>query len=60
VEIISKTSKGGRSLFLSFRSAFLTKTKECIPTREVTIRTDDRMWFDSNLRRVSLKSVFKN
>jgi hypothetical protein len=38
---------------LKFADAFLTIAKECIPTREVTIRTDDKMWFDSNLHRKS-------
>jgi hypothetical protein len=37
----------------NFTDALLTIAKECIPTREVTIRTDDKMWFDSNLRRES-------
>jgi hypothetical protein len=37
----------------NFTDAFLTIAKECIPTREVTIRTDDKMWFDSNLHRES-------
>jgi hypothetical protein len=37
----------------NFTDAFLTIAKECIPTRVVTIRTDDKMWFDSNLRRES-------
>ena len=37
----------------NFTNVFLTITKECIPTREVTIRTDDNIWFDSNLRRKS-------
>jgi hypothetical protein len=37
----------------NFTDAFLTIVKECIPTREVTIRTEDKMWFDSNLRRES-------
>ena len=39
--------------FLRPLNTFLTIAKECIPTREVTIRTDDKMWFDSNLRRES-------
>jgi hypothetical protein len=47
----------------NFTDAFLTIAKECIPTREVTIRTDDKMWFDSNLcresrRRDRLRKVF--
>jgi hypothetical protein len=33
--------------------AFLTIAKECIPTREVTIRTEVKMWLDSNFRRES-------
>jgi hypothetical protein len=37
----------------NFTNVFLTIAKECIPTREVTIRTDDKMWFDSSLRRES-------
>jgi hypothetical protein len=37
----------------NFTNVFLTITKECIPTREVTIRADDNIWFDSNLRRKS-------
>jgi hypothetical protein len=37
----------------NFTNVFLTIAKECIPTREVTIRTDDKMWFDSNLHRES-------
>ena len=36
---------------LNFTNVFLTIAKECIPTREVTIRTDDKIWFDSNLPR---------
>jgi hypothetical protein len=34
----------------NFTDAFLTIAKEYIPTREVTIQKDDKMWFDSNLR----------
>jgi hypothetical protein len=37
----------------NFTNVFLTIAKEYIPTREVTIRTDDKMWFDSNLHRES-------
>ena len=48
----------------NFANVFLTIAKECIPTREVTIRTDDKMWFDSNLRRESRrrdkKKLFEN
>jgi hypothetical protein len=48
----------------NFTNVFLTIAKECIPTREVTIRTDDKMWFDSNLRRESRrrdkKKLFEN
>ena len=34
---------------------FLNITKTCIPTREVTIRSDDKVWFYSDLRRESRK-----
>ena len=37
----------------NFTNDFLTIAKECIPTREVTIHTDDKMWFDCNLPRES-------
>ena len=37
----------------NFTDAFLTIAKECIPTREVTIRPDDNMWFDSNCAGIS-------
>ncbi|CAC5374903.1 unnamed protein product [Mytilus coruscus] len=31
------------------------ETSACIPTRDVTIRCDDKVWFDSNLRRETRK-----
>jgi hypothetical protein len=37
----------------NFTKTFLNITKTCIPTREVTIRSDDKVWFDSDLRRES-------
>ena len=33
------------------RSIFLKIASICIPTREVIIRNDDKVWFDSTLRR---------
>jgi hypothetical protein len=39
----------------NFTKTFLNIAKTCIPTREVTIRSDDKVWFDSNLRRESRK-----
>ena len=38
-----------------FTKTFLNIAKTCIPTREVTIRSDDKVWFDSDLRRESRK-----
>ena len=43
----------------NFTDAFLTIAKEYIPTREVTIQKDDKMWFDSNLRWFCRKTVQK-
>ena len=34
-----------------FTSIFLKIASICIPTREVIIRNDDKVWFDSTLRR---------
>ena len=39
----------------NFTKTFLNITKTCIPTREVTIRSDDKVWFDSDLRCESRK-----
>ena len=39
----------------NFTKSFLNIAKTCIPTREVTIRSDDKVWFDSDLRRESCK-----
>jgi hypothetical protein len=39
----------------NFTKTFLNIAKTCIPTREVTIRSDDKVWFDSDLRRESRK-----
>ncbi|CAG2188973.1 unnamed protein product [Mytilus edulis] len=33
----------------------IDRASACIPTREVTIRCDDKVWFDSNLRRETRK-----
>jgi hypothetical protein len=33
----------------NFTKTFLNIAKMCIPTREVTIRSDDKVWFDSDL-----------
>jgi hypothetical protein len=34
-----------------FTSIFLKIASICIPTREIIIRNDDKVWFDSTLRR---------
>jgi hypothetical protein len=34
-----------------FTSIFLNIASICIPTRELIIRNDDKVWFDSTLRR---------
>jgi hypothetical protein len=39
----------------NFTKTFLNIAKTCIPTREVTIRSDDKVWFDPDLRRESRK-----
>jgi hypothetical protein len=43
-----------------FTKTFLNIAKTCIPTREVIIRSDDKVWFDSDLRRESRKRDIGN
>jgi hypothetical protein len=38
-------------MFNTFIETFLIVTKECIPTKMVTVRNSDRPWFNSELRR---------
>ena len=35
----------------NFTKAFLDISELCIPKREVTIRSNDKIWFDSILRK---------
>ncbi|XP_063446981.1 uncharacterized protein LOC134726505 [Mytilus trossulus] len=39
----------------NFTNTFINIASACIPTRDVTIRCDDKVWFDSNLRRETRK-----
>ena len=36
---------------INFTNVILSVSEECIPRREVTIRCNDKIWFDSNIRR---------
>jgi hypothetical protein len=36
---------------VNFTNVILSVSEECIPRREVTIRCNDKIWFDSNIRR---------
>lgn len=36
-----------------FEETFLKIVNECIPSKEVTIRTDDKPWYDSEIRKTS-------
>lgn len=40
---------------LIFKETFLKFAKECIPNKEVTIRPDDKPWYDSEIRLYSRK-----
>ena len=44
-----------KSACSNFTKKFLNIAKTCIPTREITIRSDDKVWFDPDLRRESRK-----
>jgi hypothetical protein len=35
---------------INFTNVILSVSEECIPRREVTIRCNDKIWFDSNIR----------
>lgn len=39
----------------NFTSRFINLAKECIPCKEVTIRPNDKPWYDSEIRTVSRK-----
>ncbi|CAC5379465.1 unnamed protein product [Mytilus coruscus] len=39
----------------NFTNTFINITSACIPTRDVAIRCDDKVWFDSNLRQETRK-----
>ena len=36
---------------INFTNVVISVSEECIPRREVTIRCNDKIWFDSNIRR---------
>lgn len=38
-----------------FNLAFLNLVKECIPSKEITVRSDDKPWYDSEIRKYSRK-----
>ena len=40
-----------------FTASYLNLVRECIPSKEVTVRSDDRPWYDSELRKWSRKRV---
>jgi hypothetical protein len=42
----------------NFTKTFLNIAQTCIPTREVTIRSDDKVWFDSDLWRDRLRQIY--
>ena len=50
VNIVTGTSDI-HGVVTAFTSIFLKIASTCIPTREVIIRNDDKVWFDSTLRR---------
>ena len=38
-----------------FNRVFLSFVHECIPSKEVTVRSDDKPWYDNEIRRFSRK-----
>ena len=39
----------------NFTSLFITRANECIPCKEVTIKPNDKPWYDSEIRTASRK-----
>ena len=46
-----KKPKTKKQLRNCLKRVILSVSEECIPRREVTIRCNDKIWFDSNIRR---------
>ena len=40
---------------LFFNHSFLSLVNECIPSKEVTVRSDDKPWYDTEIRKYSRK-----
>jgi hypothetical protein len=50
-EILIQNERDMNIACTNFTKAFLDISKLCIPKREVTIRSNDKIWFDSILRK---------
>jgi hypothetical protein len=49
--VIKKNERDMNIACTNFTKAFLDISDLCIPKREVTIRSNDKIWFDSILRK---------
>ena len=38
-----------------FNTTFLNYVQECIPSKEVTVKSDDKPWYDNEIRKFSRK-----
>ena len=38
-----------------FKTTFLNYVHECMPSKEVTVRSDDKPWYDKEIRKLSRK-----
>jgi hypothetical protein len=56
-EILIQNERDMNIACTNFTKAFLDISKLCIPKREVTIRSNDKIWFDSILRKEIRKRV---
>ncbi len=36
-----------------FTSKFIEQAKQCIPCKQITVRPNDKRWYDSEIRRIS-------
>jgi hypothetical protein len=56
-EILIQNERDMNIACTNFMKAFLDISELCIPKREVTIRSNDKIWFDSILRKEIIENA---
>ena len=39
-------------MLILFGETFLKLVNECVPSKEITVRTDDRPWYDTEINKI--------